>query len=170
MTWYSIRISLPNGNEIFNGYFSVNETNVIQNFYYVNNNQYVDILVRVLGGNSSDNVFLDNNFTNAGTNIKSVIPYMNINYNHPYQLNLWKNGNANTIAYNPLNTDNLNDWPYSSVNFIFTFTSIAGLPDLPRPFSMYSLFSNNAQVYYKPHSLSSGSGGVGNYRIKQRKT
>jgi len=39
-------------------------------------------------------------------------------------------------------------------------------------FSMGSLYSNNAQVYYKAHSLSSGSGGsgVGNYRIKQRRT
>ena len=130
----------------------------------------MDILVRVLGGNSSDNVFLDNNFTNAGTNIKSVIPYMNMNFNHPYQLNLWRNGNANTISYNPINSNNLNDWPYSSMNFIFTFNLIPGLPVLPQPFSMYSLFSNNAQVYYKPHSLSSGNGGVGNYRIKQRKT
>jgi hypothetical protein len=36
--------------------------------------------------------------------------------------------------------------------------------------SMKSLFSNNAQVFYKPHSLSTGSGGVTNYRAKQRKT
>jgi len=172
ITWQYIVISLPNGRVIFNGYFSVNETNVVQNFYYVNNNQYVDILVRVLGGNSSDNVFLDNNFTNAGTNIKSVIPYININFNNPYQLNLWRNGNVNTMSYNPINSDNLNEWPYSSTEFIFTFTSISGLPVLPRPslFSLQSLFSNNSQVYYKPHSLSTGSGGVGNYRIKRRKT
>jgi hypothetical protein len=36
--------------------------------------------------------------------------------------------------------------------------------------SMKSLFSNNAQVFYKPHSLSSGSGGVTNSRLKKRKT
>jgi hypothetical protein len=46
---------------------------------------------------------------------------------------------------------------------------------LPKPvsgprMSMKSLFSNNAQVYYKAHSLSTGSGGVTNYRAKQRKT
>ena len=42
----------------------------------------------------------------------------------------------------------------------------------PRPFSMRSLFTNNAQVYYKPHSLSTGGGGSGvtNSRHKQRKT
>ena len=47
ISWYSIRISLgatPNGEVIFDGYFNV-KNNVIQNFYYVNNNQYVDILL-----------------------------------------------------------------------------------------------------------------------------
>ena len=32
-----------------------------------------------------------------------------------------------------------------------------------------SLYSDNARVFYKPHSLS-GIGGVRNYRKKQRKT
>ena len=47
---------------------------------------------------------------------------------------------------------------------------------IPTPFfsniSMRSLFTNNAQVFYKPHSLSSGSGGSGvrNSRHKQRRT
>ena len=38
-------------------------------------------------------------------------------------------------------------------------------------FNMGSLFSNNAQVFYKPHSLAPGGiGGVRNYRKKSRKT
>ena len=38
-------------------------------------------------------------------------------------------------------------------------------------FNMGSLFSNNAQVYYKSHSLAPGGiGGVRNYRKKSRKT
>jgi hypothetical protein len=38
-------------------------------------------------------------------------------------------------------------------------------------FSMRSLFINNAQVYYKPHSLAPGGvGGVKNCRIKSKKT
>jgi hypothetical protein len=39
-------------------------------------------------------------------------------------------------------------------------------------FSMKSLFTDNARVYYKPHSLSTGGGGSGviNHRIKQRRT
>ncbi len=42
----------------------------------------------------------------------------------------------------------------------------------PRPLVWGSLFTNNAQVYYKSHSLSTGSGGSGvrNVRHKQRKT
>ena len=46
-------------------------------------------------------------------------------------------------------------------------------PQIPaRPLFCGSLFTNNAQVYYKSHSLSTGSGGSGvrNVRHKQRKT
>lgn len=40
-----------------------------------------------------------------------------------------------------------------------------------RIYSMRSLFTNNASVYYKPHSLSAGGiGGVRNARHKHRKT
>jgi hypothetical protein len=40
-----------------------------------------------------------------------------------------------------------------------------------RSFSMLPLFTNNAQVYYKSHSLPSGGiGTVKNYRHKARKT
>ena len=42
----------------------------------------------------------------------------------------------------------------------------------PAFYLMRSLFTNNAWVYYRPHSLSVGSGGSGvrNYRHKARKT
>ena len=44
-------------------------------------------------------------------------------------------------------------------------------PTQPRRISLGSLYSNNAQVYYKSHSLASGGiGGVRNYRLKSRKT
>lgn len=45
-------------------------------------------------------------------------------------------------------------------------------PALKINISMRSLFTNNSQVFYKPHSLSSGGGGSGvrNYRHKQRQT
>ena len=39
------------------------------------------------------------------------------------------------------------------------------------PYSLFGLFTNNAQVYYKSHSLASGGiGGVRNHRQKARKT
>ena len=49
-------------------------------------------------------------------------------------------------------------------------------PPIPTPpptikMTMTSLFTNNAQVYYKPHSLAPGGiGGVKNYSIKSKKT
>jgi hypothetical protein len=179
ISWHSISISLTTGGSvIFNGYFNVDDTtNVIQNFYYVNNNQYVDILLRDLGDNSSDNQFIDNNFTDGGTNILSVIPYINTLYNNPYKLNLWYASEYDLyrIDYNPTDAYDV-DWVSPGQNLsTFNFTSISGLPPLSiqRPFfSMRSLFTNNAQVYYKPHSLSTGSGGSGvrNYRKKQHRT
>ena len=164
--------------QFFNGYFSVNNTtNVIQNFYYVNNNQYVDILLRNLGENGSDNLFINNNFTNGGVNILSVIPYINNTYNDPYKLNLWQYSLDNNVSYNLTNTISYtpknvspSQWPKSPINFTFIFTSISGLPPLPQIFSMRSLFSNNSQVYYKPHSLSTVGNGVRNYRHIKRRT
>jgi hypothetical protein len=41
----------------------------------------------------------------------------------------------------------------------------------PIVMNMRSLFTNNAQVFYKPHSLAAGGiGGVKNYRQKSKKT
>lgn len=178
ISWHSISISLTaGGSVIFNGYFNVDDmTNVIQNFYYVTNNQYVDILLTNNGGQlgdyDSNNIFINNNFNNGGTNILSVIPYINTIYNNPYKINLWLY-NIDRLSYNPTNTYN-DGWVDSAVfTFTFTFTSISGLPPLLRPsFSMSSLFTNNAKIYYKSHSLSTGSGGSGvrNYRKKQRRT
>jgi hypothetical protein len=56
--------------------------------------------------------------------------------------------------------------------YITTSTATASAAPAPRMFSMRSLFTNNAQVYYKSHSLSTGSGGSGvkNSRHKKRKT
>jgi hypothetical protein len=183
VSWYSISISLPViGSIIFNAYFCVDDTtNVIQNFYYVNNNKYEDILLRELGDYGSDNVFIENKFSTGGTNILSVIPFINTNFNNPYKLNLYSFTSiveditviTNVLGYNPTNTYNEN-WN-DAFPIINSFTSIPGLPELPVPrpiISMGSLFSNNAQVYYKPHSLSVGGGGSGvrNARIKKRKT
>jgi hypothetical protein len=64
-----------------------------------------------------------------------------------------------------------NGGPYNAGATLIA-TGIYYLYPYTRPFSMRSLFTNNAQVYYKPHSLSTGGGGSGvtNSRIKQRRT
>ena len=70
------------------------------------------------------------------------------------------------------------DIVYSNGNTLlsgFTYGLFAYVPTPPPPptisFNMRSLFTNNAQVYYKPHSLAPGGiGGVKNYRIKSKKT
>jgi hypothetical protein len=75
-------------------YFNVDSvTNVIQNFYYMNNNQYVDILLPAgerlsTSDNSSysTNIFTNNNFTGDGVAILSVIPYFNQIFSTPSKL------------------------------------------------------------------------------------
>ena len=52
-----------------------------------------------------------------------------------------------------------------------TNSSIAQSPPIFSRISMRSLFTNNAQLYYKPHSLASGGiGSVRNCRFKSKKT
>jgi hypothetical protein len=45
------------------------------------------------------------------------------------------------------------------------------LPTLPKNFAMKSIFSNNANVCYKPHSLPTGGiGSVRNHHAKGKRT
>lgn len=57
------------------------------------------------------------------------------------------------------------------VYFLYPQSTFTSTPPT-RMITMRSLFTNNAQVFYRPHSLSTGSGGsdVRNSRHKQRKT
>jgi hypothetical protein len=57
----------------------------------------------------------------------------------------------------------------TGIYYLYPYTTP---PPSNHPVSMGSLFTNNAQVYYKPHSLSTGGGGSGvrNCRHKQRRT
>ena len=90
-----------------------------------------------------------------------------------------KNGISSWIIYSNSGGINPspNGGPYSAgtelvntgVYYVYPYTP----PQTPpRPLVWGSLFTNNAQVYYKSHSLSTGSGGSGvrNVRHKQRKT
>jgi hypothetical protein len=96
--------------------------------------------------------------------------------NNQYRIKTLNNISSWYIATNAGGeTPTPNGGPYNAgtaliatgVYFLYSATSS------PTPsFSMRSLFTNNAQVYYKPHSLSTGGGGSGvtNSRIKQRRT
>jgi hypothetical protein len=164
MEWYSIRVRLPDAS-LFTGYFIVVDT-IVKNFYYVNQT-YVEILDTNHGGElgeyESDNVFINGNLTIGGIIIAPVIPYMN-QYN-PSKLIFYQDGENAIVGYK---TEGWNDISGST----FTFTQIPELPSLVpvRRFSLWPMYADNARVLYKPHSLSAGSGGVRNSRIKRRKT
>jgi len=72
-------------------------------------------------------------------------------------------------AYNSTNAGKKPYYYYMTVEPTVLTAAKPQLMAIPR-MSMKSLFSNNAQVYYKAHSLSAGSGGVTNSRAKKRKT
>jgi hypothetical protein len=165
MEWYSIQVRLPDAS-VFTGYFIVSDT-IVKNFYYVNQT-YVEILDTNHGGElgeyESDNVFINGNLTEGGIIIAPVIPYMN-QYN-PSKLIFYQDGENAIVGYK---TEEWSDISGST----FTFTQIPELPSLVvrrQRFSLFPMYADNARVLYKPHSLSAGSGGVRNARIKRRKT
>lgn len=165
VNWYKIYITLQsNGNQIFTAYFAVNPlTDVIQNFYYVDtNNQYVDILLPLTGNFNydyrADNKFINNKFTTNGTNIKSVIPYINSSYSNPTRLSLYQINPLTYISYKPTN-DNVTEWVDLPVYndppsvFAFTFAAIDCLPSL-------STFKCNTKTIYKPNNAQYGKQGA----------
>uniref|UniRef100_A0A6C0HAV9 Uncharacterized protein n=1 Tax=viral metagenome TaxID=1070528 RepID=A0A6C0HAV9_9ZZZZ len=60
----------------------------------------------------------------------------------------------------------------TGIYYLYPYVEPTTTTTTTRSFSMKSLFTDNARVYYKPHSLSTGGGGSGviNHRIKQRRT
>jgi hypothetical protein len=167
IAWSAINIVIRStGQLIFTGYFAVNTaTTVIQNFYYINNNQYVDILLPLsfpLNGSinfGADNKFVNNNFTYGGTNIQPVIPYMNTRFNNPSRLQIFFIGNQNSLAYKQT-AANVSDWTSLLPSFFtFTFTSIPPL----QPFTTSvctNAGSQFATVYKPSNSQFAQQGGV----------
>jgi hypothetical protein len=133
LIWHSFTMTLlSNSSFLFNGFFSVDPSNLIQNFYYVSeNNRYVDILLRHIGDYESDNSFINGDFSSSGTNILNVIPFFNNNYNNPYKLQL---GTGNYISYSHISTFIDSSWtvidPPITLN---TIQQISGLPTLYPP-------------------------------------
>jgi hypothetical protein len=122
VSWYSINITVDSNN-VFSGYFSVdNDTNVIQQFYNAN-----AIGTNILYNYSSDNnKFVNGNFTNYATTILSI-PALDSTYN----ATLWglgtnsKNGPLTYLLYygtNPTLNNIANSVP-GTINFITTLQS-----------------------------------------------
>jgi hypothetical protein len=170
---YLVRI-LQGETVIYDGYFTVlpstNPNKFITGFYDYAlplENGFNNVLLTqndwVYRG--ADNLYFETNedFSNEGVNIYSthIQTVLNTQSNH---FNLY--------------TEDGTDYLYEGVDDDFMVTvqitkilaPDPGPPPVPqRSFNMGSLFTNNAQVYYKPHSFSSG-GSVTNSRAKKRRT
>ena len=163
---YTFQI-LDGGTVIFNGYFTVVGGKITAFYDSSLNNQNVLLPKDDFIYDQADNLFVRNTFTAKGVNIysSSIQSRLNAQSNH---LNLF----TDTITTNPDDPDRqASIWyiptnrPFNEgENFYVTFK----INKIPR-FWMGSLFTNNAQVYYKPHSFSSG-GSVTNSRAKKRRT
>lgn len=163
-TTYTISFPIE-GYGIFNGTFTVNNaTTVIQNFYS-NTNPTVDILIR----NACDQDITNTYNVTTGfilavidniTGLSSTLPYLNLN-------NLQVISNFTFFSCGSAGQD---------IPTTFTITPVPTPGPGPNDrFSLRklccSLYSNNAQVYYKPHSLAAGGvGTVRNSYTKARKT
>jgi hypothetical protein len=108
-----------------------------------------------------------------GMSVMGIPTVMGMGGSEPMNMEMSVMGDDNDFTFNPL---------FVGPNPLFAGTnpSLVGnyyaypYPHIAptRSLAWGSLFTNNAQVYYKSHSLSTGSGGSGvrNVRHKQRKT
>jgi len=116
-----------------------------------------------------------NNETDAINNINPIADYYNYTLQTVNDFSSWIILN-NLYGTNPTpnggphytNEELIPDGIY----YVYPYIEPPPPPSQPRRIYMGSLFTNNAQVYYKPNSLSTGSGGSGvkNSRHKQRRT
>lgn len=184
---YSIRLNdTTNGNIVFEGYFVVNASNLVVEMYETIN-----------GITSTNNILLTDGILTSDINYAGYPIYLFTEtqityvYDNAYS-NLWKQ-----FSYYGIMCTSISRYPqftlfnlYSSDQGSETISNIGYLengdikmsvsytitpdsvPSQPRPrMTMGSLYTNNAQVYYKSHTLAPGGiGGVRNYRLKSRKT
>jgi hypothetical protein len=117
------------------------------------------------------------NETDASNEINSITYSANYTIETVSDISSWmilKNvgGEDPTPNGGPYNTDD--SLIETGVYYLYPYIAPPPSPpaEQPRRFYMGSLFTNNAQVYYKPNSLSTGGGGSGvkNSRHKQRRT
>jgi hypothetical protein len=124
-TWHSISISLQSGGGvIFNGFFSVNQSDVVTSFYETINGvtDFNNNILATNGYYGADYIFesQNNNFSYGGTNINYMNYYSNpssSDYNSSYAFfTLWTN------FLSPLS---INGDPFSDESVIFTIQSIS---------------------------------------------
>ena len=117
------------GGAIFNGYFSVDNTNIIMSFYNVNDINFSNnILITDVAtftnttgthnNTQSNNLFINNRFPVGGTTISSI-PYLDVTYNAT-EWALWSGGSGNSR----LSYYSNNSWTDLPNTFINTFTII----------------------------------------------
>ena len=177
---YSISFPIVNYGT-FNGTFIVNNsTNIIESFYD-NTNPNVNIVRTIVGPECA---FRNNTYTEDPINLFCLIvnpatsvPYMilRITYNDQLipptleQLYSYNNGTCGSVSMDFFTTYTINSIPEP------TPTPPTPTPTPSNRFGLKqiccSIYSDNALVYYKPHSLATaGSGTVKNSRKKARKT
>ena len=132
-TWYSISISVQSGGLIFDGYFSVNNTNnVIQSFYnaiditFSNNIIITNVatFTNTTGTHNntqSNNLFENNKFPVGGTTISSI-PNLDATYNAT-EWALWS-GNSERSRLSYYSNDSWTDLPNTFIN-IFNINRIS---------------------------------------------
>jgi hypothetical protein len=174
MDYYSLRI-IYESNVIFYGYFSVqhpeNLITAVYDFSLPIGNAYTDVLLPMDDYifPEADNIYVNNAaFTDPGINIYSsaMQTTLDAQSNH---FNLYV---SSFLMYIPA-SGSFDDRNNVTVEFQVIPIEKPGPPSPPPPpriqIYMGSLFTNNSQVYYKPHSFSSG-GSVTNSRAKKRRT
>jgi hypothetical protein len=123
LSYYFISISLQSGEgNIFNGYFSVDNTNnIIQSFYNaidITNNILITTLTTFANttgthnNTTSNNLFLNNKFPVGGTTISSI-PNLDANYSAT-QWALWTDTSRSRLSY--YSNDSWNDIPNTFIN------------------------------------------------------
>ena len=123
ISWYSINILAENGESVvFNGYFSVDDTTTTVTGFYETINGSTNFQNSILGPNTfpspldgytADNIYINNNWSDNGTNILSITlqlayntdtPYFNL-YNNDFSNFLWREDNLTSNITTTLISD-----------------------------------------------------------------
>ena len=200
INWYSLKLSIgtdiadPTYKPIIvNYYFSVDSTTSLITSFYNYNNIGVNIIAPMVlpppfilfGDNLFDEstlLFTTNNGVNFSDN--ALASYLSIEHLFPSGTLLYFNFyDALNITYfylyisNPSLPNGTNSTEWETYTSPILITRIPYPPYPPQPqkcvinLNLCRAYTNNAQVFYKPHSLAAGGiGGTRNHRAKSKRT